>query len=132
MAKLADQTPGAILNALMAEYQLNPTKLAGEIKLSPSGVRQITTGKTRITAYVALRLSKFFGNTPEYWLDIQNKADLAEAAKDAKLASALKSISKAKKPAPVKAAPAKAPAKGAAKAAPKAPAKPRAKKAGKK
>jgi addiction module HigA family antidote len=122
MAKAAE-TPGALLNALMEEYQLNPTKLAGEIKLSPSGVRQITTGKTRITAHVALRLSKFFGNTPEYWLDIQNKADLAEAAKDADLASALKSISKAKKPAPVK--------KVAAKAAPKAPAKPRAKKAGK-
>ncbi|MDR1373368.1 MAG: HigA family addiction module antidote protein [Treponema sp.] len=123
MAK-AVETPGAILNALMDEYQLNPTKLAGEIKLSPSGVRQITTGKTRITAHVALRLSKFFGNTPEYWLDIQNKADLAEAAKDADLAGALKSISKAKKPAPVK--------KPAVKAAPKAAAKPRAKRAGKK
>jgi addiction module HigA family antidote len=123
MAK-AVETPGAILNALMEEYQLNPTKLAGEIKLSPSGVRQITTGKTRITAHVALRLSRFFGNTPEYWLDIQNKADLAEAAKDADLAGALKSISKAKKPAPVK--------KPAAKAAPKAAAKPRAKKAAKK
>jgi addiction module HigA family antidote len=127
MAK-AVETPGAILNALMVEYQLNPTKLAGEIKLSPSGVRQITTGKTRITAHVALRLSKFFGNTPEYWLDIQNKADLAEAAKDADLANALKSISKAKKPAPASAA--KKPA--AAKAAAKAPAKPRAKKAAKK
>jgi addiction module HigA family antidote len=123
MAK-AVETPGAILNALMEEYQLNPTKLAGEIKLSPSGVRQITTGKTRITAHVALRLSRFFGNTPEYWLDIQNKADLAEAAKDAELTDALKSISKAKKPAPEK--------KPAEKAAPKAPAKPRGKKAGKK
>jgi addiction module HigA family antidote len=123
MAKVVE-TPGAILSALMEEYQLNPTKLAGEIKLSPSGVRQITTGKTRITAHVALRLSKFFGDTPEHWLDIQNKADLAEAAKDADLAGALKSISKAKKPAPVK--------KPAAKAAPKAPAKPRGRKAGKK
>jgi addiction module HigA family antidote len=123
MAK-AVETPGAILNALMEEYQLNPTKLSGEIKLSPSGVRQITTGKTRITAHVALRLSKFFGNTPEYWLDIQNKADLAEAAKDADLAGILKSISKAKKPAPVK--------KPAAKAAPKASAKSRAKRVPKK
>jgi addiction module HigA family antidote len=121
MAKVVE-TPGAILNALMEEYQLNPTKLAGEIKLSPSGVRQITTGKTRITAHVALRLSRFFGNTPEYWLDIQNKADLAEAAKDADLTSALKSISKAKKPAP-------AAKKAAEKAAPKAAAKPRAKRA---
>jgi addiction module HigA family antidote len=129
MAK-AVETPGAILNALMEEYQLNPTKLAGEIKLSPSGVRQITTGKTRITAHVALRLSKFFGNTPEYWLDIQNKADLADAAKDAELAGALKAIGKAKKPAAEKkpAAKAKAPAKAAA----KAPAKPRGKKAVKK
>jgi addiction module HigA family antidote len=124
MAKVVE-SPGAILNALMEEYQLNPTKLAVEIKLSPSGVRQITTGKTRITAHVALRLSKFFGDTPEYWLDIQNKADLAEAGKDADLAGALKSISKAKKPAPAKKPAAKA-------AAPKAPAKPRGRKAGKK
>jgi addiction module HigA family antidote len=142
MPKASAQTPAAVLKSLMDEYQLNPFKLAGEIKLSNSSVRQILLGKSRVTASTALRLAKFFGNTPEFWLNLQNKSDLAEAAKDTGLSAALKAIGKAKKPAPVKAAPKKAlaakakPARAAKpgtsaaskKPAAKAPRKPRAKK----
>jgi addiction module HigA family antidote len=125
----------------MDEYQFNPFKLAGELKLSNSTIRQLLLGKTRVSASVALRLAKFFGETPEYWLTLQNASDLAEAAKDKDISAALKSIGKAKKPAPAKAAPKKAveakakPAKtgkpgrpAASKKAAKAPRKPRTKK----
>ncbi|MDR3336496.1 MAG: HigA family addiction module antidote protein [Treponema sp.] len=139
MPKASAKDPGAVLKSLMDEYQLNPFKLAGEVKLSNSSVRQILLGKVRISASAALRFAKFFGNTPEFWLNLQTKTDLAEAATDKKLAEALKTIGKAKKPAPAKAAPKKAPTakvktvkpgKPAAskKPAAKAPRKPRAKK----
>ena len=105
------QTPASVLTALMEEYQLNPFSLSKEIKLSASGVRQIVTGKSKISVPTALRLAKFFGQTPVYWLNLQMDADLGEAGKDKELTAILKDISKVKKPA------AKAKSKPAAKAA---------------
>jgi addiction module HigA family antidote len=136
MAKVVSQSPGSVLGSLLEEFQLNPTRLAKDIKLSQSAVRQITIGKTKISVSVALRLAKYFGKTPDYWLGIQNDYDLAEAARDSELQSVLKAIVPAKKPAPGakdKAPKAeKAPKKGSAKAkepakTPKAPKKPKAK-----
>jgi addiction module HigA family antidote len=123
----------------MDEYQLNPFKLAGELKLNNSSIRQILLGKVRVSASVALRLAKFFGNAPEYWLTLQNTTDLTEAVKDDQLSAALKTIVKANKPATAKADPKKAlgakaipakPGKSAASKSPaaKAPRNPRAKK----
>jgi addiction module HigA family antidote len=139
------QSPGAVLNALLDKYQLNPTALARDIKLSQSAVRQITIEKAKISVSIALRLAKYFGTTAKYWLDIQSAYDLAEAEKDPKLSDIIKTIVKVKAPAPAakKApAPAKKGAKPAAKpaaksakapakpaAAKKAPAKPKAPKA---
>jgi addiction module HigA family antidote len=97
MPKLA-QTPGTVLKSLLDEYQLSTAKLAQAIGLSNSAVYQITIGKTRVSAPVALRLAKYFGQTPAYWLELQAKTDLAEAAGDAKLSAVVKGISKGKKP----------------------------------
>jgi addiction module HigA family antidote len=109
MPKPAIQTPGAVLQSYLDEYQLNPGKLGEAVKLSQSAVRQIVVGKTRISVPAALRFAKYFGSTAEYWIDLQNKYDLAEAAKDSELSAVLKGIAKAKKPAPKKAE--KAPSK---------------------
>ncbi|MDR1287732.1 MAG: HigA family addiction module antidote protein [Treponema sp.] len=126
----SSQIPGTVLKDFLDEYQLNPTQLAAALKLSQSAVRQITINKTRISVPVALRLSKFFGNSCDFWLDLQKNYDLAAAAKDGKLNAALKSIQKVKKPAAKKeektkvAKKAKAPSAKAPKApAAKAPAK---------
>jgi addiction module HigA family antidote len=116
MPKEKTQTPGAALKAFLDDYQVTPARLAKEISMSQSGVRQIAIGQTGITVPVALRFAKYFGTTPDYWINLQTIKDLADAAKDPKLAAILKAIPKAKKPAPVK-KPAKSPG---AKTAPKA------------
>jgi addiction module HigA family antidote len=92
------QTPVSVLKDLMDEYQLSSYALAKAINLSISGVRQIAVGKSKVSVPTALRLAKFFGQTPDYWLDLQREADLNEAKKDEELQSVLKGISKAKKP----------------------------------
>jgi addiction module HigA family antidote len=124
----AAQTPGAVLKTLMDEYQLNPTQLAKEIKLSQSAVRQIVIGQTKITAPSALRLAKYFGNTPDYWINLQTLNDLSEASKDKELTAILKTIPKAKKPVPKKTAAPVFPQKKPAKAGTKPPRKTTAKK----
>ena len=93
------QTPVSVLKSLMEEYQLNPFSLSKEICLSPSAVRQLVTGKSKVTVSTALRLAKFFGQTPTYWLDLQKETDLGEAEKDKDLMAIIKGISQVKKPA---------------------------------
>jgi addiction module HigA family antidote len=94
------QNPGAVLKSLMDKYQLNPTALARDIKLSQSAVRQIVIEKAKISVSIALRLAKYFGTPTKYWLDLQTAHDLAEAEKDSELSAVIKSISKTKPPAP--------------------------------
>ncbi|MDR0997444.1 MAG: HigA family addiction module antidote protein [Treponema sp.] len=125
MAKI-NQHPGAVFKKFVDDYQLTAAKVADDIQLSQSSIRLLIGGKLKISVPIALRLAKYFGNKPEFWIDIQNKYELADSAKNAKLSAVLKSISKVKKPAPAKKVAVK-PAKG--KAAVKKPAKPRAKKA---
>ena len=103
------KTPSSVLVSLMDEYGLNPYALAKEIGLSYSAVRMIALGNNKISVPTALRLAKYFGNTPDFWLSLQQEADLTEAGKDKNLQSALKGIKRAvKKPAKPKAV-AKAP-----------------------
>jgi len=105
------QTPATVLQSLMDEYQLNPFSLSKAVHLSPSAVRLLIIGKSKITVPTALRLAQFFGQTPAYWLDLQRDADLNEASKDQKLQDILKKITKAKKPVPPKPETAKKPLK---------------------
>jgi addiction module HigA family antidote len=126
MAKI-NQHPGTIFKKFLDDYQLTAAKVADDIKLSQSSIRLLIGGKLKISVPIALRLAKYFGNKPEFWIDIQNKYELTESAKnDQEFAEILKNIPKAKKPAPAKKA-AKKPAKGKVPA--KKPSKPRAKKA---
>jgi antitoxin HigA-1 len=93
------QTPSSVLKSLMDEYQLNPFSLSKAIQLSHSAVRLLAIGKSKVTVPTALRLAKFFDQTPAFWLDLQREADLIEASKDSNLQDTLKAIAKAKKPA---------------------------------
>ena len=95
----ATKTPATVLNALIVEYKLNLHSLSKGIGLSPSAVRLLSIGKSKITVNTALRLSKFFGQAPSFWLDLQKEADLVEAGNDKELAAALKGINRVKKPA---------------------------------
>lgn len=120
----SQETPSSVLQTLMADYQITPGKLAELTKLSASSIRYITIRKGSVTPSAAFRLAKLFGTTPEYWLDLQLKADIAKASADPKLTETLKTISKLAKPAKKAASP------GAEK--PKPPAKPPKTAAGKK
>ena len=119
------QTPASALKSLMEEYQLNPFSLSKKIGLSTSAVRQIAIGESGITVPTALRLAKFFGQSPAFWLDLQLQVDMQAAAECKELQGALKGIAKAAKPSTQVKAVAKAAAKPAAA---KAGAKPTAKK----
>jgi addiction module HigA family antidote len=107
MAKQKLVIPGEIVNNLLKDLQISLNQAAADLALSSSAVRQIVSGRTKISLQVALRLAKYFGQTPEYWVNLQNQYDLAEIKNDPKLSETIKNIPKAKK--------AKAPPKSAKK-----------------
>jgi addiction module HigA family antidote len=95
----SSQTPALVLKSLMDEYQLSNLSLSRQINLSPSMVNQLVSGQSKLTIPVVLRLAKFFGKTPAFWLDLQRNTLLNEANGDKQLQSILKGISKVTKPA---------------------------------
>jgi addiction module HigA family antidote len=109
MAK-AFKTPGEAVKAQAAAYNLSITQLAEGIKISPSAARLLINNKLRISVSFAQRLSKFFGKTPKYWIDLQTSHELAALSADKKETTVLKTISKAEKAPATKRTAKKAPA----------------------
>jgi addiction module HigA family antidote len=96
MAK-TKQSPGALLLEFIEKYNLNCNRVSKEIKCSQTALRLISLDKSRITTSIAVRLAKYFGTKPEFWLLAQMDYDLKKAADNKTLIKAVKSISKARK-----------------------------------
>ncbi len=70
-------TPGEILNEeFLKPLNLTQNHLAQAIQVPRSRVSRIIAGKCAITADTAMRLAEFFGNSAQFWLNLQNHYDL--------------------------------------------------------
>ena len=80
MAKKLDPIhPGEILlEDFMRPIDLSINRLARNLDVPPGRISAIVNGKRSITADTALRLSKYFGTTPEVWLGLQLDYDLRQ------------------------------------------------------
>ena len=79
MVKLANIHPGEILNEeFLKPMEITAYRLSKSIGIPQTRISQIIKGKRRITADTALRLSKYFGNTPKFWLGLQDDYDLED------------------------------------------------------
>jgi len=69
--------PGEILREdLMKPLRLAVNGLARELKMSVNRMSEIVNGRRAVNADAALRLSRYFGNTPEFWINLQAAHDL--------------------------------------------------------
>lgn len=76
-------TPGDVLKEEFLEgYGLSQNSLARAIGISPNRIAEIVNNRRRITADTALRLGLYFGNTPEFWMNLQARYDLKTARKN--------------------------------------------------
>src|SRR5215831_3604348 len=83
--EFAPVTPGEILKEeFLAEYGLSQSQLAKAIGISPNRITEIINNRRRITADTALRLSFYFGDTPEFWINLQTHYDLKLALRNLK------------------------------------------------
>jgi len=71
-AKLTPITPGdVLLEEFLKPMKISQNQLAKDIHVPPNRISQIIHGKREITADTALRLGRYFGIEPEFWLNIQ-------------------------------------------------------------
>ncbi len=80
--KLPPIHPGEILMGEFLEPMgISQYRLAKDISVPPRHINEIVHGKRSITADTALRLGRFFGMSPQFWLNLQTRYDL-EVAED--------------------------------------------------
>jgi addiction module HigA family antidote len=73
--------PGEILlEEFLKPLHVSQYRLAKSIHVPPRRINEIVHGTRSVTADTALRLGRFFGTTPRFWLNIQNLYDLEAAA----------------------------------------------------
>jgi addiction module HigA family antidote len=68
----------------LAGYGLSQNQLAKAIGTSPNRIAEIISNRRRITADTALRLSLYFGNSAEFWINLQSHYDLKMARRNLK------------------------------------------------
>jgi addiction module HigA family antidote len=82
MTKIELIHPGEILlEEFMKPLNLSQNALAKALNVTPRRINEIVNAKRAITADTALRFAKFFGNSAEFWLNLQKTYEL-ECAKD--------------------------------------------------
>ena len=79
MSRLKNIHPGEVLQEeFLIPFGISAYKLAKDLAIPQTRVSQILKCNRRITADTALRLSLYFGNSPKFWLGLQDDYDLEE------------------------------------------------------
>lgn len=74
--------PGRILRRELHARQLSANALARALRIPSGRIVDILNGKRSITAETALRLGRYFGNAPPFWINLQAQYDLAVAMRN--------------------------------------------------
>lgn len=79
MAKLRNIHPGEVLvEEFLKPMGVSAYRLAKDTGIPQTRVSQLAKGRRRVTADTALRLSRYFGTTPKFWLGLQDDYDIEE------------------------------------------------------
>src|SRR6266478_2669958 len=81
--EFARVTPGEMLKEeFLAEHGLSQKQRAKAVGISHNRIAEIINKRRRITADTALRLSLYFGNSAEFWMNLQSHYDLKLARRN--------------------------------------------------
>lgn len=77
MARRKPVHPGEVLKSdFLDELNLTAYRLAKDLRIQKSRISAIVNAERAISADTALRLSRYFGNSAEFWLNLQSDYDL--------------------------------------------------------
>ena len=81
--RLANIHPGEVLQEeFLKPLGISAYRLAQDVRVPQTRISEIIHGKRRITADTAIRLSKFFGTSAEFWIGLQTDFDLEESRQE--------------------------------------------------
>jgi antitoxin HigA-1 len=81
MNKIENIKPGEILfEEFLKPLNISAYRLSKDTEMPATRISQILKGRRRITADTALRLSRYFGNSADFWMGIQDEFDLKKEA----------------------------------------------------
>ncbi len=69
--------PGRLLKRELAARELSANRLSLDIGVPSGRITDILNARRSITADTAVRLGRYFGNSPQFWLDLQSQYDIA-------------------------------------------------------
>ncbi len=78
--KLPPIHPGELLRDELEEIGTSLNELARALRVPMNRISSIVNGRRSITADTAMRLARYFGTSPQYWLNLQSAYDLEVAA----------------------------------------------------
>jgi len=80
--KIRPTHPGEMLREdFLPEYRLTVSSLAEALGVSRQSMNELLRERRAVSPEMALRLSRLFSNSPEFWLNVQRAVDLWDAAK---------------------------------------------------
>ena len=74
--------PGVYLKELLDELELSQYRLAMGLGVPAMRINHVVNGKRPVTAELALRLGRYCGQSPRYWINLQSRYDM-DVAEDA-------------------------------------------------
>lgn len=74
--------PGILLKDELEELGMTPTEFARQLDVPHNRITGILNGQRSISGDTALRLGHWFGNNPQFWMNLQAQFDLAAAEKE--------------------------------------------------
>jgi addiction module HigA family antidote len=69
--------PGRLLKRELAARNLSANRLALDLGVPSGRITDILNGRRSISADTAVRLGRYFGNRPQFWLDLQSQYEIA-------------------------------------------------------
>lgn len=88
MKRIRNIHPGEVLmEEFLLPMEISAYRLSKDILIPQTRVAAILKGERRITADTALRLSIYFGNSPKFWLGLQDDYDVEEERREKELGS---------------------------------------------
>jgi len=74
--------PGRLLKRELAARGLSANRLALDLGVPSGRITDILNGRRGISADTAVRLGRYFGNRPQFWLDLQGQYEIALVERD--------------------------------------------------
>lgn len=74
--------PGRLLKRELSARKLSANRLSLDIGVPSGRITDILNGRRAITADTAVRLGRYFGNSAQFWLDLQSQYDIAVVERD--------------------------------------------------